>query len=333
MADRPAPVARLFRPLAGPVEITRIALVRLMSDDGWALASHVALSVILAIFPFLIFVTALAGFLGVKLSAAQIYDIVFEGWPQSVAGPISREVIQVLTVGRRDLLTFGVLLTIWFSSGGVEALRVALERAYGATSSRPWWLRRPISIAFAVASGIGLILVAVLVVLFPVLWRVAVQHLPQLREFRHVTDVIRYGVTALFLTGGLLAAHLWLAPGRRRIRDVLPGIVLTIVLWLVTATAFGYYVVFFATYASTYAGLGGIMAALVFLDINALVFILGAEINAAILARRARRRGEAERGTDAVLPGIEVARPDIGSPRPASTPAQAREDAPAAAGE
>ncbi len=281
-----------------PGSILRNALGRLMSDDGWALASHLALTIILAIFPFLIFVTALAGFLGIGVTAADVRDVVFEGWPATVAGPISREVETVLTVGRRDFLTFGVLLTIWFASNGVEALRVALERAYGVQGKRTWWKARLISIVFALIGGVGLLAITFLIVLGPIIWSVAAQEIPGLIPYTEISGPIRYALASLALIIGLFAAHLWLPVGKRRVLDVLPGVLVTLVLWLVGAGVFGYYLSHFATYAATYAGLGSIMAALVFLNLNALCFILGAEINAAIAARRIRKaaeRREAER--------------------------------------
>jgi uncharacterized BrkB/YihY/UPF0761 family membrane protein len=63
---------------------------------------------------------------------------------------------------------------------------------------------------------------------------------------------------------------------------VLPGIGLTLLLWLAIATGFGYYLGHFSNYAATYAGLGGIIAAILFLYFNSVVFILGAEFNAAL---------------------------------------------------
>lgn len=291
-------VRRFVNALRVPGAILRNALGRLMSDDGWALASHLALSIILAIFPFLIFVTALAGFLGINVTAHDVQQVVFEGWPATISAPIAREVETVLTVGRRDLLTFGVLLTVWFASNGVEALRMALERAYGVQGKRAWWKARLISILFAFMGGVGLLLITVLIVLGPIIWNVATREIPGLIPYTEIQRLVRYGFASLALGIGLIAAHLWLPVGKRRVLDVLPGIVVTLVLWLVLAGVFGYYLSNFGTYTTTYAGLAGIMAALVFLDLNALCFILGAEINAAIAARRIRKaaeRREAER--------------------------------------
>ena len=89
------------------------ALGHFNTDDGWAMASHLAISALMALFPFLIFATTLASFLGAKAFADTAVHLVFDTWPEQIAAPIAREVVNVLTVQRGDLLTFGVLLAAY----------------------------------------------------------------------------------------------------------------------------------------------------------------------------------------------------------------------------
>src|SRR3954454_10375356 len=80
-----------FRRRALPWRVLGDSLGHLNDDDGWAMASHVALSALMAIFPFLIFVTALAGFIGDAELAGTLTDLLFATWPRIVAGPIAVE--------------------------------------------------------------------------------------------------------------------------------------------------------------------------------------------------------------------------------------------------
>ena len=107
------------------------------SDDGWSMSSHLAISALMALFPFLIFATALASFLGAKAFADTAVHLVFDTWPDQIAEPISNEVVRVLTVQRGDFLTLSVLLAGFFASNGIEALRVSLNRAYRVPETRP----------------------------------------------------------------------------------------------------------------------------------------------------------------------------------------------------
>ena len=76
------------------------AFIHFNDDDGWAMASHVALSTLLAIFPFLIFGASLASFVGADAYADTAVHIIFDTWPKSIAEPIARQVLDVLTVER-----------------------------------------------------------------------------------------------------------------------------------------------------------------------------------------------------------------------------------------
>ena len=114
-----------------------------IDDDGWAIASHIALSTLMALFPFLIVVTALAGFfLGSKELADEAARLLLEAWPREVAAPIALDITGVLTSTRGDVLTLGVLFALYFASSGVESLRIGLNRAYGVKEPRAWWLLR-----------------------------------------------------------------------------------------------------------------------------------------------------------------------------------------------
>ena len=65
-------------------QIITDAIGHFASDDGWAFASHVALSSLMALFPFLIFATALASFLGADAFADTAVHVIFDTWPPAM---------------------------------------------------------------------------------------------------------------------------------------------------------------------------------------------------------------------------------------------------------
>src|SRR5437868_8467980 len=86
------------------------AFYTFLADDGWAIASHIALSTLMALFPFLIVLTSLAGFFGSKELADQAAGLLLEVWPRQVADSLSGEIHDVLTTTRGDALTIGAVL-------------------------------------------------------------------------------------------------------------------------------------------------------------------------------------------------------------------------------
>ncbi len=260
------------------------ALTHFNDDDGWAMASHVALSTLLALFPFLIFGTALASFLGADTFADTAVHIIFDTWPKSIAEPISREVLNVLTVNRSGLLTVSVLAAGFFASNGVEALRVSLNRAYRQRDNRSFLTVRLQSLGFVLVAVLIMLVISFLLVLAPVAIRLAREWMPWSEALVVHFENWRLVIAMVLLFAALIICHLWLPAGRRPLRAILPGVAVTMLFWIAGASLFATYLQRFSTYVATYAGLASIMIALIFLYIVAAIFILGAELNAAILA-------------------------------------------------
>jgi membrane protein len=229
---------------------------RFSAQDGWAIASHIALSALTSLFPFLIFVTAMAGFLGSQSLADEVAKLVFSAWPPVVAQPIASELHDVLAAPHGGLLTIGAVLALYFSSGAVALLALAF-----------------------------------LVVLGPLVWAGVLNFAPELAPLQIVVTVARLAIAALLMAISLFIAHRWLPKGRRRVIDIAPGIVLTFICCIVFGEVFGAYLSEFArNYVSTYAGLASVMVALVFLYSMATIFVYGGELNAAIMRARKKPR-------------------------------------------
>lgn len=284
------------------------AVYHFVEDDGFAMASHVALSTLLAVFPFLIFGTALASFLGASQFSSTAVHLIFDTWPEAIAKPLADQVVQVLTIPRGGLLTISVLAAAYFASNGVEALRVSLNRAYRVVDMRPWYFNRLASLGYVLIAVLIFAILSILLVAVPLALNYTRQWLPRLADILAIVFSWRIYGTIFLLLAGLLILHLWLAAGRRRLLDVIPGVVLTLIFWSIGAVLFAYYLSTFANYTATYAGLASVMIVLIFLYMLAVIFIMGAEINAALMKFKVRR----------LLFGKMAASPQTGSPQTGS---------------
>jgi membrane protein len=156
----------------------------------------------------------------------------------------------------------------------VEAARTALNRAYRVVDRRSIFFRRAQSLLFVLVGTAVFLLVAGLGVL--------AASLPALAPLETAVAAFGVVVTSVLVIVVLVAAHLWLPAGRPRWFDLWPGIVATLVLWLVSAWIFAFYLRSFADYAATYAGLASVVTAIFFLYVVAALMIFGAEFNAAL---------------------------------------------------
>ncbi len=280
-----------MRPLRYVFNVSLDAFYTFLADDGWAIASHIALSTLMALFPFLIVLTSLAGFFGSKELADQAATLLLQTWPPQVASTISGQIHDVLTTTRTDALTVGAVLAVYFASNGVEALRVALNRAYAVVEPRRWYWLRLESIGYTLVAAITSLAMAFLIVLGPLIIEAVRSYLPLAvdanERFLHVS---RYSITIGALIVALFILHAWLPAGRRSFLQILPGIVFTMVASLISGIAFGQYLARFADrYVTMYAGLASVIIALVFLYFIAAIFVFGGELNAAIIKSRLPR--------------------------------------------
>jgi membrane protein len=258
------------------------SLGHLNDDDGWAMASHVALSALMAIFPFLIFVTALAGFIGDAQLAGTLTDLLFATWPGIIAGPIAAEVHRVVAGASGGLLTVSAAIAVYLASNGVAAIRTALNRAYRVVEDRSFLKRLGQNLAFVGIGAVTGLTLAFLGLLGPLVFAEITRWVPALAAFEGIFSLLRFGVTASLVVIVLVAAHIWLPARRPQIRRLWPGIAVTLGLWLIAAGIFAAYLERFANYVATYAGLASAVTAIFFLYLVALAMIFGAELNAAL---------------------------------------------------
>lgn len=260
-----------------------LALHSLYADSGFAMAGAVAFSFVLSLFPFCIFLGAVAGLFGGEAFAKQGIARLFEIVPAPVAEALAPEVMAVMGRSRFDLLTYGALIALFFATSAIESLRAALNNAYRQKESRPYLVCLLESSAFVILSAIGMLALTWGVVVGPELAsRIKPTWLLWLADEGWVAFVVRFAIVIGAIGLQLLAYHLWLAAGRRRLADVWPGVLLSVVLWILAARLFGSWLNV-TDYSRFYAGLTQIMSALVFFQVSAIVVILGAELNRGLM--------------------------------------------------
>ena len=262
------------------------AVRRLFADEAIPLAGNIAFRTLFSLFPFLIFLTALAGFFGSEALVESVVGYLLSVAPEQLVRPLAPEIRSILTVPRTGLLSLSAVLTIWSAMAGVDSVRVGLNRAYDFSEHRNlFWLYLQ-SVLFVIGSAVGLLVVALLIVVAPVVLAFVETYAPRLKPGLAMFDQLRYPVAVLLLTGGLLLCHRILPARRLKMLEVLPGVVLTVIVWMALSGVFSIYLVRFNTFASTYASLSGLFAAMFFLYLSALVLIFGGEVNRVLAVHR-----------------------------------------------
>jgi membrane protein len=260
----------------------RDALKRLFADEAIPLAGNIAFRTIFSIFPFLIFLTTLAGFFGSEKLAEQIINFLLSVAPEQIIKPLTGEIQSILTVPRKGLLSLSAALTIWSAMAGVDSIRVGLNRAYNLKDKRSMWYIYAMDVVFVIGAAALLLAVAILLVLFPIFKSFLSSFAPtELAKYATI-DELRYPLAIILLTAGLQISHHVLPAQRMPMRYVFPGVVLTVTVWVILSAAFSLYLVNFNSFASTYSSLSGLFAAMFFVYLSALALIFGGEVNRVI---------------------------------------------------
>jgi membrane protein len=265
------------------------AVYALYADSGFAMAGAVAYSFVLSLFPFCIFLSAVAAYFGGEALAKQGIAQLFQIAPAPVAEALAPEVMRVMGQSRFGLLTVGALIALFFATSAIESLRAALNIAYRQKEARSYFRCLLQSSMFVVVSAFGMLVLTWGVVVGPeVAARFKPTSLQWLGDPSWFALIVRFAIVAVAIGVQLFAYHLWLAAGQRRLADVWPGVLFSLVLWVLAARLFGSWLTI-SDYSRFYAGLTQIMSALVFFQFTAIIVILGAELNRGLLEIREGR--------------------------------------------
>lgn len=260
-------------------------------DNAWVVAGHIAYMGLFALFPFVIFLLALAGFLGQGETAAEAIELAMELLPPDVASALRPAVAEVVGAPHAGLMTFGILVTLWASSSGLESLRHALNLAYHVSDAPAFWRTRLESLLLTVMAAVVALVVMVLLILLPLVldaFRFALQQ-PRLGE--RLLAGWREPAGFLLLLALLMVLYRVLPNVPLRSMEVVPGAVVAWALWLLTVWGYSFYLRTVPSFSVTYGSLGGIVVTLFFFYISALLFIFGAELNSVLKRRRENRMG------------------------------------------
>jgi membrane protein len=247
-------------------------------------AGSVAFSAVLAMFPLLIVLSAAAGSFGAPGAAAGLATRVLEFAPPVVFEALRPAVEDVLRHSNRALVVVGLVITVWAASSGTQAVRTALNRAYGVERGLAFWSARIKVIAFTVLGASATVLVFSSVVILPYVWAALGGAQDEALWLR---DGVRYTLAFVVVSILYTALYGWLPDLPQCLRTVLPGALVGALLWVAAAAVLSYTLRHVGRLALVYGGFAGAVATLVFLYACAATLIFGAEVNG-VLRQRAR---------------------------------------------
>ncbi|MGS7253820.1 YihY/virulence factor BrkB family protein [Pseudomonas anuradhapurensis] len=287
----------IFPDLRGlPLHRVLVRTVKEFLDDEMSTyASALAYQALFSLFPFLLFLIALIGFL-------HLPD--FFSWlrlqSELVLPPQALEqvnpVIDQLQQSKGGLLSVGIVIALWTASAGVRLMMSAMNAAYDVPEGRPAWKRLPLSIIYTVGLAGMLLVAAALMVLGPQVMEWIAAQVGMQEFIVTLWTVLRWPVIVILLMVAVAVIYYVMPDVKQEFRFITPGSVLAVVVWIVASLGFAYYVKTFADYNAMYGSIGAIIVLLLYFYISAAVLLLGAEMNAVIehMSSEGKNPGEKE---------------------------------------
>jgi len=276
-----------------PVAVVRQAIKDFFADDMMTYAAALAYRILLALFPFVIFLLTLLG----ALRLSSFFDWLLSQARIALPGTAFQLVDQVINEirgqPRGGLLSFSILFALWAASTAVRSIMNALNVAYDVSESRPAWKLYPLSLIYTIGLAVLLMAAAGFMLLGPNAMQWLAGQIGLSQVFATLWIWLRWPVAILLLL--LTVAIIYkVAPNiDQPFKFLTPGAAIAVLTWIVASLGFSYYVGNFGNYSATYGSLGGIIVLLFYFFISAAVLLFGAEINATILpAQEAQLKGD-----------------------------------------
>ena len=253
---------------------------RIINSEMGNTSVVVAYYLLLSLFPLLIAVGNLLPYL--KIDPNSVLPYLSEVIPETIFNDLKPAIKALLTQSSGGLLSVSALATLWSASQSINALQVAMNKAFGVEQRKNFILVRLVSlfvIALLLISLVGVVLILglgqnILDLIEPII------HIPD--EFLNTFQTLKWPVTALglFLTMSLL---FFVVPNvKLKSRSVFPGAIFATVGWLLLSQVFGVYITYFSSRVSGYQIIGSFIVLMLWLNFASTIIVLGGIINAVV---------------------------------------------------
>lgn len=275
-------------------EVFKCAAREFLADDMPTYASALAYQALFSLFPFVLFLIALIGF----LQLPQFFD-----WLEAQALLLlpaqARDevlpVIRQLQEQKAGLLSAGILVALWSASAGVRSTMHALNAAYDVKEGRPAWKTISLSVAYTIGLALLMLLIAALMVTGPEVIRWLAGRIGLEQMVVTLWTWLRLPA-AMALMVLVVALVYYVAPDvEQRFRFITPGSVLAVLAWIAASLGFGFYLSNFGNYNAMYGGIGAVIILLLYFYLSAAVLLFGAELNAVIEHRSSAGKDKGEK--------------------------------------
>ena len=259
-------------------------IFRFQDDDILAMSSQLAYSLLMAFFPFLIFLLTIVGFSPIK--SEDVLVGLKSILPKEAYVLIRKTVVEVVDTKNGHLLSLSLIFTVWSAANGLGAVIKGLNKAYDEEEKRSFIKVQIVAVLSTIALVFMIMAAFVFVVFGNVLGRYVAVNLKQLDGFWSMWNALRYVVTIINMILIFSVIYHFTPSRRLKWKEVLPGSIFTTIGWIVVSIGFAFYIDNFGNYSLVYGSLGAVVTLMTWLFISSIIILLGGELNATLAFQR-----------------------------------------------
>jgi membrane protein len=263
-------------------------------------AAQLSYYALLALFPALIFLTALMGLFSVQSFMPELMSYLRNVLPEDALSMVERFLTQVAEGSGANILSLGALGALWASSSGVTAIMDALNVVFGVKEDRrPFWRVRLTAMVLTIALAGFVILSLALVLYGPTIGRWIANMFGLGAAFTWFWNVMQWPlIVGLMLVVVAAIYHICPDIRQKHWRWITPGSLFAVCMWLMVSLGFKAYVDNFGDYNKVYGSIAGVIVLMLWFYWSGMVLLLGGEINAEVAQasmKQAEETGEVKR--------------------------------------
>src|SRR5690625_4768026 len=232
-------------------------LDRMNDADVFGLSAQLAYFFLLSLFPFLLFLVTLIGYLPIDVQVIMEFINVYA--PEEIGQLIESNLNNLVQSQRGSIISISIIGTLWSASNGVNAITKAFNRAYNVGEDRSFLVVRLIAMVMTIAM-VGVIAIPFILPIFGEMIGLYIfSFLGLSEEFIQIWNTSRWIISSLIFLIVLLSLYILVPNVRIYVKDAIFGAIFATVGWQLVSLAFSYYVQTIGDYSATYGSLGAVI--------------------------------------------------------------------------
>lgn len=270
---------------------------KIIDQDFFGVAAEMAFWFILGLFPFLLFLTALFGWMGKKTLMSPILTFLVNIAPKDVSNLILNTLEEAMIFNQGTLIAiFGFCITVWLSSNAIVVIIKGLNKAYAIEETRNFVYTRVLAVLMVLVNSLLLFLAVNLIVLGKVFLNFMMEYTILSELSIDLISILRWPV-AYFALAACAIANYFILPciegnDKMKFRSVLPGTLFFSLFWMFGSWCFSIYLSNLNTYNKVFGTIGAFAILMVWLYYTSLILLVGGEINSRVYARLSQQEKE-----------------------------------------